>query len=338
MKIIPIIIFNQVCKSFTLNRKTSLKWRLSNIGHIKNGPVKIIKDVTFVINQGETVGLFGPNGSGKSTILRLIAKILTPDSGTILVKGKIAPVIELGSGLHPELTGRENIQLYSSILGMSNQHISSHIEKIISFSELNEFIDIPIKKYSSGMKARLAFSVAIFSDASILLFDEVFAVGDTSFRDKSIRILSQMKNSRSILLTSHDLSLMQQVCDRILILDKGMLVNEQNEALIEFISQMPKNHTFVAEATSNSMYPLIKRGDYISAKKTEFNDIKADDIILFYLPNLPEIIVHRVVDIINENKERICITKGDSVFGLDAWKIHKSNYLGKVIKIGEKNI
>jgi ABC-2 type transport system ATP-binding protein len=338
MKKIPIIIFNQVCKSFALNRKRSLKWRLSNIGHIKNDPVKIIRDVTFKINQGETVGLFGPNGSGKSTILRLIANILTPDSGTILVKGKIAPVIELGSGLHPELTGRENILLYSSILGMSNQHISSHIEEIISFSELNEFIDIPIKKYSSGMKARLAFSVAIFSDANILLFDEVFAVGDTSFRDKSIRVLSQMKRSRSILLTSHDLSLMQQVCDRILILDKGMLVNEQNEALIEFINQMPMDYEFIAEATSNSMYPLIKSGDYITAKKVEFKNVKADDIILFYLSNLPEIIVHRVVDIINENNEKICITKGDSFFGLDAWKIYKSNYLGKVIKIGEKNI
>lgn len=338
MKKIPIIILNQVCKSFALNRKTSLKWRLSNIGHIKNDPVKIIKDVTFKINRGETVGLFGPNGSGKSTILRLIANILTPDSGTILVQGRIAPIIELGSGLHPELTGRENILLYSSILGMSNQHISSHIEEIISFSELNEFIDIPIKKYSSGMKARLAFSVAIFSDANILLFDEVFAVGDTSFRDKSIRILSQMRDSRSILLTSHDLSLMQQVCDRILILDKGMLINEQNEALIEFINQMPKGHKFIAEATSNSMYPLIKSGDYITAKKIEFNDIKADDIILFYLSNLPDIIVHRVVNIINENKEKICITKGDGVFGLDAWKIHKSNYLGKVIQIGEKNV
>ena len=338
MKKIPIIIFNHVSKSFALNRKASLKWRLSNISHIKSDPIKIIKDVTFKINQGETVGLFGPNGSGKSTILRLIANILTPDSGTILVKGRVAPVIELGSGLHPELTGRENILLYSSILGMSNQHISSHIEEIISFSELNEFIDIPIKKYSSGMKARLAFSVAIFSDANILLFDEVFAVGDTSFRDKSIRVLSQMKRSRSILLTSHDLSLMQQVCDRILILDKGMLVNEQNEALIEFINQMPMDNEFIAEATSNSMYPLIKSGDYITAKKVEFKNVKADDIILFYLSNLPEIIVHRVVDIINENNEKICITKGDSFFGLDAWKIYKSNYLGKVIKIGEKNI
>lgn len=336
MKEKSIVIFNKVFKSFTLGRKASLKWQLSNIGNTKNDSVEVVKDVTFAVNQGEIVGLYGSNGSGKSTVLRLIAGILKPDSGVVLVKGKVAPVIELGSGLHPELTGRDNILLYSSILGMSDKHINSRITEIISFSGLGEYIDIPIKKYSSGMKARLAFSVAIFSDARVLLFDEVFSVGDTSFRDKSMRKLIKMKKLKSIIITSHDLNLMQQVCDRILILDKGLLVSDQNKAYIEFIKQMPGDYSFIAEATSNSMYPLIKSGDLITAKIIKFDDIKIGDIILFYLSNLPEIIVHRIIDIMDDNGEKICITKGDSIHGLDAWKINRSNYLGKVIKIGKR--
>lgn len=338
MKITSSVTLDHVSKSFDIYRKPSLKSQLSNFRHTKPDPITIINDVSFSVTQGEIVGLYGANGSGKSTILRLIANIISPDSGCITTQGKIAPVIELGSGLHPELTGKENILLYASILGMSTQFVRTHIEKIISYSELSQYIDTPIKKYSSGMKARLAFSVAIFSDAQILLFDEVFAVGDTSFKDKSIRLLRKIRTAKTILLTSHDLSLMQQVCDRILLLDQGKLINEQNETLIEFIHQMPKDHTFIAEATSNSMYPLIKSGQNITGKKTLFNKIRPNDIILFHLKNLPQIIVHRVVDIIIKNNEKICITRGDSVFGLDAWEIGKNNYLGKVIRINNKYI
>ncbi len=338
MKKNPTIVLEDVSKSFALNRKNSLKWRLSHIGSSQNRPVEIIKNVSFEVHKGEIVGLIGPNGSGKSTILRLIATIFRPDSGTISTKGTIAPVIELGSGLHPELTGKENILLYASILGMSKQFISDHMDEIVSFSELSEFIDVPVKKYSSGMKTRLAFSVAIFSEVDILLFDEVFAVGDASFRDKSIRKLLQMKSSRSILLTSHDLGLMLKVCDRILILDNGALVNEQSEATIAFIDQMPEGKTFIAEASSNSMYPLIKTGDTITAKKVPFTAIKPDDIILFHLPNLPQIIVHRIIDILYDHKKRVCITKGDNAYGMDSWKISSSEYLGKVIKIGNKSV
>ncbi len=338
MKITSSVTFYHVSKSFDVYRKPSIKSQLSNFSNPKPDPVTVIHDVSFNVTRGEIVGLYGANGSGKSTILRLIANILTPDSGRITTQGKIAPVIELGSGLHPELTGRENILLYASILGMSTQYVRTHIEKIISYSELTQYIDTPIKKYSSGMKARLAFSVAIFSDAQIMLFDEVFAVGDTSFKDKSIRLLRKIKKTKAVLLTSHDISLMQQVCDRILILDQGRLINEQNETLIKFIQQMPKDHTFIAEATSNSMYPLIKSGEYITGKTILFNKIRPDDIILFHLKNLPQIIVHRVVDIIMKNNEKICITRGDSVFGLDAWEIGKNNYLGKVIRINNKHI
>lgn len=335
MKRQPTIIFNRVSKSFNLNRRGSLKRRISHFGQSDPDIIPVIKDVSFSLHQKEVVGLFGPNGSGKSTILRLAANIIKPDTGTVSTIGKIAPVIELGSGLHPELTGKQNILLYASILGMSRQQVHSQLDKIIAFSDLGPFINYPIKKYSSGMKARLAFSVAIFSNADIFLFDEVFAVGDTFFVDKSIRLLNRLRRSKSILLTSHNLGLMQQLCDNILILDQGVLLNQQNQTLITFIKQMPPNYEFVVKALSNSMYPLIKPGDLITAKKIGYNTIKTGDVILFHLPNFPQIITHRVADIMHEKTGKICITRGDNSFGFDVWKIRSTDYLGKVVKIGQ---
>lgn len=332
----PAITFEHVSKSFALSTQTSIKYTLAHLGRHAKERVQVVNNVTFDINQGETVGMFGPNGSGKSTILRLISKIILPDSGNISVHGKLAPVIELGSGLHPELTGIENIYLYSAILGMSKQHLSSSIKDIISFSELSKFINVPIKRYSSGMKSRLAFSVAIFSDAEIFLFDEIFAVGDISFTDKGMRLLDKMKKSRTILFTSHNLNLLQHICDRVLIFDNGALLNEQNEALIAFLLQMPRNHQFIAEAKSNSMYPLIKKTDLITIKRIEFDRIQAGDIIAFYLSHIPEIVVHRVIDTTTDYNEKVCITKGDNALGLDTWKINGSTYIGKVTKIESK--
>jgi len=326
-----LISFANVSKSFSINRNVSLKQRLTNPKYIKSENINVLKNISFSVKKGETVGLSGPNGSGKSTILRLIAGILKADSGKIIVKGKVAPVIELGSGLHPELTGMDNIFLYASILGVEKKHLNKYLKKIISFSGLAKFIDVPLKKYSSGMKARLAFSVAAFSNADILLMDEVFAVGDLSFRDKSMRLLKQLAKNKTILFASHDLSLMQHICNRILIIDNYQIVNNKKEVLIEFIISMPTNYEFKAEATSNSMYPLIKRGEIICIKKIKFDKLKTGDIIAFYLKNIPEIIVHRAIDIIERNGERICITKGDNSNSFDRWEINSTNYLGKII-------
>lgn len=327
----PVISFINVDKSFHINRDIGIKQRFSKIQNVKQEYIRVLNDISFSIDRGETVGLSGPNGSGKSTILRLIAGIIRPDSGKITVRGKVAPVIELGSGLHPELTGMDNIFLYASILGVEKKHLDNYLKKIVSFSGLAKFIDVPLKKYSSGMKARLAFSVAAFSNADILLMDEVFAVGDLFFRDKSMKLLKRLAKHKTIVFASHDLGLMQYICNRILVIDNCQILNKEKEIQIEFIKSMPINYEFKAEATSNSMYPLIKRGETVSVKKVKFDKLRPGDIIAFYLINMPEIIVHRVIDVINKDGEDICITKGDNSASFDRWEISPFNYLGKVI-------
>lgn len=332
MTIKPAIVFNQVQKSFCLNRSLGLKRALTHFGEKTDDKLAVIKNLSFKINRFDTVGLFGPNGSGKSTILRLISGILRPDSGTIKTYGKIAPILELGSGLHPELSGIDNIYLYASILGISKKQIGGYLEKIIDFSELSKFINLPLKKYSTGMKSRLAFSVAVFSGADILLLDEVLTVGDISFRDKCLMLLKKLKKSQTIIFTSQDLGLMQMLCDSVLILENGALVNEQNENIISLVKNFPENQPFKAEAKTNSMYPVIKKGDRIFIRKTDYQKIKTGDIIAFYLKNIPEIIVHRVVSVLHKDGNKELITKGDNANGMDSWKINRSNYLGRVLK------
>jgi signal peptidase I len=332
MPIKHVIVFQNVQKSFNLNRDFGLKRRLTRFRSGSDEKLSVINNLSFKIKQFDTIGLFGPNGSGKSTILRLISGILRPDSGIIRTYGKIAPILELGSGLHPELTGLDNIFLYASILGISKKHIDEYLKKIIGFSELLRFINLPLKKYSTGMKARLAFSVAVFSDADILLLDEVLAVGDIAFRDKCLLLLKRLNKSKTIIFTSQDLGLMQMICDQVMILENGNLVNEQNENTISFIKNFPEDQSFKAEAKSNSMYPIIKKGDNILIKKIVFPKIKSGDIIAFYLKNIPEIIVHRVVSVIKRNGTRELVTKGDNANGMDSWRINRSNYLGSVSK------
>lgn len=186
-----------------------------------------LQDVSFCIREAETIGLYGPNGAGKSTILKLIARVTYPTHGSIHVKGTVAPLIEIGAGFHPDLTGRENIFMNGTILGMRISEIRRDMDSIIAFSELEEFIDMPIKKYSSGMYLRLGFAIAMHSQADIYLIDEILAVGDESFQQKCLTKIDELKNAgRTLLVVSHSKELMEQVCDRILHISKGKIVNE----------------------------------------------------------------------------------------------------------------
>lgn len=327
------IYLKHVSKSFDLERPRTFKRLISTLEGKSYQRIDVIKDITLKIMPGETVGIYGSNGSGKSTALRIISRIITPDRGKVIVNGKIASIIELGSGLHEDLSGLDNIFLYASILGIPHNRIKKYLSDIITFSELENFVDIPIKKYSSGMKSRLAFSVAIFSDADILLFDEVFAVGDMAFKEKSIRILEKIKKDKTIVLTSHDWGLMSQVCDRFLILENGEFVNQKNEIISSFLQKMNIGKSYIAIAKSNSMYPYIRKGDSISIKKGKFIDVKIRDVIAFKLDIIPEIIVHRVVDIIKSANNIKLITRGDNSIGLDSFEVKKKNYLGIVTKV-----
>jgi len=186
-----------------------------------------LKHVSFRISKGEMVGIIGRNGSGKSTILKIIAGVYTPSMGRALVNGSIAPLIELGAGFHHELTGRENILLNGLLLGLSKREVLEREERIIEFADLGDFIDSPVKQYSSGMYMRLAFSVATEVDPDILIIDEILGVGDAGFRQKCFeRILKFKASGKTILLVSHDTGTIRRFCDHVLLLNNGELLED----------------------------------------------------------------------------------------------------------------
>src|SRR5215213_3172125 len=183
-----------------------------------------LKDISFDVQRAEALGIIGHNGAGKSTILKLLSRITTPTNGEIMINGRLSALIEVGSGFHPELTGRENIYLNGSILGMMRREITKKLESIVEFAELRQFIDTPVKRYSSGMYVRLGFSIAAHLDPDILLLDEVLAVGDAAFQQKCIqRIIELKKSGTTIVFISHDLRAVQKLCDRVVLLKSGQI-------------------------------------------------------------------------------------------------------------------
>lgn len=198
-----------------------------------------LKNISLNIKKGETIGIIGENGSGKSTLLKLMARILYPDEGDIFTQGKIASLIEIGAGFHAELSGRENIYINGSILGFTKREVDANLEKIIDFSGLDKFIDNPIKTYSSGMYVRLGFSIAIHVNPDILLVDEILAVGDEKFQKKCLQKIDGFKKrGKTIVIVSHDLQTIEEICDRVCLLDDGLLVSEGNP--VDVISEYHK--------------------------------------------------------------------------------------------------
>jgi len=195
---------------------------------LAEGEFWALRDIVFSVRRGECLGLSGNNGSGKSTILKLIANVTYPTRGAVQVRGRVAPLIELGAGMHPDLTGMENIYMNGTILGLSLRELKSLIPEIIAFSELDDFIHVPVKKYSSGMYLRLAFSIAIHSDADIFLFDEILAVGDEEFQKKCIERIYDIKRSgRTIIVVSHDSQLLERISNCVISLKRGEVVKTQ---------------------------------------------------------------------------------------------------------------
>ncbi len=186
-----------------------------------------LKHVSFSVDPGEMVGIIGRNGSGKSTILKIIAGVYAPTSGRVHVNGTIAPLIELGAGFHHELTGRENILLNGLLLGLTKKEVLEREPRMIEFAELGDFIDAPVKQYSSGMYMRLAFSVAIEVDPDILLIDEILAVGDTKFQQKCMERIRQFRAAgKTMVFVSHDLNTVRDLCDRVLLVHQGELLED----------------------------------------------------------------------------------------------------------------
>ncbi|WP_294580163.1 ABC transporter ATP-binding protein [uncultured Thomasclavelia sp.] len=202
----------------------TLKERLLSIGKSNHEVHTVLKDINIDIKKGETVCLIGTNGSGKSTLLKLMTKIIYPNEGTIQTNGKLTSLLELGAGFHPDFTGRENIYFNAAVFGLTRAEIEKRVDDIIEFSELGEFIDNPIRTYSSGMYMRLAFSIAINVDAEILLIDEILAVGDQHFQDKCFDKLKELRDSeKTIVIVSHSLDTVRDLCTRAIWIYKGEL-------------------------------------------------------------------------------------------------------------------
>jgi ABC-type polysaccharide/polyol phosphate transport system ATPase subunit len=221
--------FERVSKRYRIqseaeSRNSGLRARVQRLRSQKKD-FWAVKDVSFEVRRGESLGIIGHNGAGKSTILKLLSNITTPTRGEITINGRLSALLEVGSGFHPELTGRENIYLSGSILGMRRAEITSKLDSIIDFSGVRPFIDVPVKRYSSGMYVRLGFSITAHLDPDILLLDEVLAVGDMEFQEKCKKRIAELHRcGTTLVFISHDLTAVRNLCQRVLLLQKGEIV------------------------------------------------------------------------------------------------------------------
>ena len=224
-----------VSKDFKLfyDKANTLKEKLLFWNRRDNDVLHILKDINLTINKGETVALIGVNGSGKSTLLKLLTKIIYPNKGKIIINGRLTSLLELGAGFHPDFSGRENIYFNASIFGLTRKEIDERLDEIIEFSELNDFIDNPVRTYSSGMYLRLAFSVAINVEADILLIDEILAVGDQHFQEKCYKRLAELKKQgKTIVIVTHALNVVKEFCDRAIWLKDGVIKEDGDSAKV----------------------------------------------------------------------------------------------------------
>ena len=223
------------------DKATSFKERFVNPSRGKHEDVMVLKGISFNVHKGEAIGIIGKNGCGKSTTLKLLTRILYPTEGKILIKGRVSSLIELGAGFHPDMTGRENIYTNASIFGITRKEVDQRISDIIRFSELEEYIDNPVRTYSSGMYMRLAFAVAINVDADVLLIDEILAVGDSAFQKKCFEKLKEIKeNGTTIVIVSHSMDQMYKICDRLIWIENGLIKDEGAPRIVgeEYLAAM----------------------------------------------------------------------------------------------------
>jgi len=274
-----VIEVKNLTKEYQLGALTSLKDNILNLNRrIQGKPTqerkrfKALDDVSFSIEKGEVVGIIGHNGAGKSTLLKHLAKITTPTSGSVNVTGTVAPLIEVGAGFVPDLTGRENIYLNCSIMGLTRKQTAAKIDEIIEFAELEEFIDTPIKRYSSGMAVRLGFSVATSIDADILIVDEVLAVGDLSFQRKSIARMENLikEKGKTVLIVGHNIRQLERICPRMLLLRHGQLAMDGDSGQV--------SKSFFDESTQKNSKGLIHDSKLQPATDTEEMEVRSIDV------------------------------------------------------------
>lgn len=222
---LPVIVLHEVVKSFKIRHTKSMKE--SFVAKIKRKPLytdfKAVSGVSFEVKAGESVALMGANGSGKSTTLKMISGVQQPSSGWIRTRGRVAGLLEVGAGFHPNLTGRENVYLNAAILGMSKRETDERFDAIVDFAGIDEFLDTEVRRYSSGMRSRLGFATAVHTELDILLVDEVLSVGDAAFREKcNMKMLELREQGKTMFVVSHNIKTVKRLCDRGIVLKKGV--------------------------------------------------------------------------------------------------------------------
>ncbi|MFC2153905.1 ABC transporter ATP-binding protein [Candidatus Altiarchaeota archaeon] len=226
-----------------------------------------LKNVSFDVGQGEIVGLIGRNGAGKSTLLKILSRITTPTEGTIKMRGRIGSLLEVGTGFHPELTGRENIYMNGAVLGMSKREIDEKFDDIVKFSGIEKFLDTPIKRYSSGMYVRLGFSIAANLDPEIMIVDEVLSVGDTAFQKKCLKKIKEVaSDGRTVLIVSHNMTAISDLCSRVILLEDGRLVENDNTNVVI--------DRYLSSISERLRVPIRERTDRTGSGTLRFTDTK----------------------------------------------------------------
>ncbi|MFO0862175.1 MAG: ABC transporter ATP-binding protein [Candidatus Saccharibacteria bacterium] len=266
MKRDTAITISHISKTFKVphEKHTSLKTAAVNIFKTrKYTKFKVLEDIDFEIKKGEFFGIVGKNGSGKSTLLKILANIYQPNKGRIRVNGTLAPFIELGVGFNPELTGRENVYLSGTILGMKRKKIEEIYNEIVDFAEIGEFMDQKLKNYSSGMQVRLAFSIAVRAESDILLIDEVLAVGDAAFQEKCLNYFEELKRfNKTVVFVSHDMEAVTRFCDKVVLIDNGQVISSGSADLVASkyyqINMNDSENKHNAETTSHLKKIVLK--------------------------------------------------------------------------------
>ncbi len=241
-----------------------------------------LKNISFEVKRGEILGVIGRNGAGKSTLLKILSRITTPTNGNIKVKGRIASLLEVGTGFHPELTGRENVYLNGAILGMTKHEVASKFDDIVKFAEVEKFIDTPVKRYSSGMYVRLAFAVAAHLEPEILIVDEVLAVGDAIFQKKCLGKMGEIANNgRTVLFVSHNINAIKRLCTRVIFLENGKIVfqGDTHEGISKYINENRIETTSLSGEYLNSIMTGIinERNPTVRFKKITISDVNGNE-------------------------------------------------------------
>jgi len=366
-----VIEVNRVSKKFCKDLNSTIKYGFTDIGKSVLGVKSSSKlrpqefwaldDISFKLKRGETLGIIGPNGSGKSTLLKLLNGIFAPDKGTIKIKGKVGALIDVGAGFHPMLTGRENIYINGSILGMSKKEIDKKFDKIVNFADIGDFLDVPVKNYSSGMHVRLGFAIAIHANPDILLVDEVLAVGDYNFQRKCLdKMRENVEKDMSLILVTHSLHSLIGSVEKTLLLDKGKIMSfgRPKKIIDKYIENVNKK-------TSHYKHPLafIRRGSgEARITKTSMFDKDGREIVklpsgsplkikAFFRVNKPfdnPVFFFSIVDIVSgqtvlfcSSEERYRIKKvekdGEFTFFFPNLKLGNRNYYlkGGILKRGQ---